>query len=110
MGWAVRQAYKNDPPSSNLDQWVGEVLRVSLTAKQINIVNSIIYDNMTCGEAIYSEYKNAMPQVVEDYMAEIGEIIERYGGTTACENKLTLLHVQYYKAAESEYKQLITWR
>lgn len=49
-----------------------------------------------------------MPQVVEDYMAEIGEIIERYGGTTACENKLTLLHVQYYKAAESEYKQLIT--
>ena len=55
---------------------------------------------MTCGEAIYSEYKNAMPQVVEDYMAEIGEIIERYGGTTACENKLTLLHVQYYKAAE----------
>lgn len=64
---------------------------------------------MTCGEAIYSEYKNAMPQVLEDYMAEIGEIIERYGGTTACENKLTLLHVQYYKAAESEYKQLITW-
>lgn len=37
-GVAVRQAYKNDPPSSNLDQWVGEVLRVSLTAKQINIV------------------------------------------------------------------------
>lgn len=52
---------------------------------------------MTCGEAIYSEYKNAMPQVVEDYMAEIGEIIERYGGTTACENKLTLLHVQYIR-------------
>lgn len=108
-GAAVRLAYKNDPPSSDMNQWVGDILRTSLTSNQVTIVERII-GGMTITDAINTTYrKNVVSNVVKSYLAELNILIQQYGGTIAYSNQLTLLGNKYARLASGEDGEIISW-
>lgn len=109
-GASVKLAYRNDPPSSNLDLWVGDVLNQSLTIRQRNIINNITLNGMSMTAAVNNGFNsNVVSTIISEYLSEIESILERYGGSASCESKLALAHLTYYRTASSEERQLASW-
>ncbi len=109
-GASVKLAYRNNPPSSNLDLWVGNVLNQSLSIRQRNIINNITVNGMTMTTAINNGFNsNVVSTTISEYLSEIETILERYGGSASCESKLALAHLTYYRSASSDERQLASW-
>lgn len=109
-GSAVYLAYKRNPPSSNLDQWVGNVLEMSVSTRQSKILDNIISKKMTLTNALNNGFgRNVVPEIISNYLADIERITANYGGTATFNTKLTQLHLQYYRQATSDERMLVSW-
>lgn len=109
-GSAVYLAYKRNPPSSNLDQWVGNVLEMSVSTQQSKILDNILSKNMTMTNALNNGFgRKVVPEIISNYLADIEQITANYGGTATFNTKLTQLHLQYYRQASSDERMLVSW-
>lgn len=109
-GSAVRLAYKKNPPSGNLDQWVGDVLSISISARQSKILDNILAKNMSLTNAINDGFgKKVVSDLISSYLHEIETTVNTYGGSVAIENKLTLLQMKYSGIVPQEDRTLVRW-
>ncbi len=111
-GAAVRLAYKNNPPEGDIDLWVGDVLNQAITSQLPDIINNIIERDMSATDAITYAYGRDIPSVkVENFLQELEHTLDLYGGSVSCENKITLLRLNYLQSGTLtiEERDYITW-
>ncbi|MGN1219206.1 MAG: hypothetical protein ACI4TD_14730 [Phocaeicola sp.] len=110
-GVSVLTAFKNDPPTNgNIDQWVEQVLDVTLNETQI-MMHNIMKTGVSMVDAIKIAFgDNSISKTIESYLIELNSLIQQHSGTVSYNNQINLLHIKYYSLANSQDdKTIIRW-
>lgn len=108
-GVSVLTAFKNNPPNESLDQWVEQILNVSLDPTQTKMVN-LINNGTPMVNAVNIVFANStISATIRSYLIELNSTITQYCDSPSFQNKIDLLQRTYSQTASQEDKTIISW-
>ena len=107
-GNAIRLAYKNNPPTGDIDNWVYNILNITYSP-EFAAVNVNLSNGVLATKAISNVFGNsAMPQYVSLYLDEMERIAALYGGTDSYKPQEESIFLRYYMSStDKKEKELL---
>ena len=107
-GNAIRLAYKNNPPTGDIDNWVYNILNITYSP-EFAAVNVNLSNGVLATKAISKVFGNsAMPQYVSLYLYEMERIAALYGGTDSYKPQEESIFLRYYMSStDKKEKELL---